>query len=433
MTMPLSYCSAAPYGRRLQDDSFRVARVVKSASLLLAWSIAAVLGMGIFGIVLALGSLPLASILGPASFLLFIVCLTHMVRTIRRRRAAAVLSYLEQAIRLNLPLPRMLRAAGQSETGKIATRLADVSQLLECGAPLDIALETQVPEMPARQLRLIGAAQHTGRLPEMLRMLVNQQRTSHTGNSSAPFFGIIYAILMLLFISGVTSMFIIFVMPKLMQVFLDFKVPLPALTVWMRSAATSAAVVLPLVAVAAVVYPAMKLWEIYLPANPTRRRRWLDWLVWWTPLAHSISQNRGLADACYVIAQSLKVGFPLDRAIFETTDLHFNRTLQRQLRQFLTSIQSGSDPAHAARGAGLPSMMVGMLATAQASGSLAEVFAFLARYYQTRFSRTVLLLQGALAPLTALVFGAVVCCVALNLFLPMVRLIEMMGLQWHKF
>jgi type II secretory pathway component PulF len=67
-----------------------------------------------------------------------------------------------------------------------------------------------------------------------------------------------------------------------------------------------------------------------------------------------------------------------------------------------------------------------MMATVHAGGGqrTAEVLRFLSRYYESRFSRTAVLVQNALMPAAAIGFGVVVAILAWGMFAPMVRLVE---------
>src|SRR5437764_9766141 len=92
----------------------------------------------------------LAPFLSYFSFIMVIVVVPLLVRmavTIRRRTASSILSYLDQAIALNLPLPRFLFAAQRSEHGKTAYRLAVLRQRIEEGIPIAAALQFTAPEV----------------------------------------------------------------------------------------------------------------------------------------------------------------------------------------------------------------------------------------------------------------------------------------------
>ena len=74
-------------------------------------------------------------------------------------------------------------------------------------------------------------------------------------------------------------------------------------------------------------------------------------------------------------------------------------------------------------------LTLSMLATASQTPDIAQVLRFLGRYYSTRFSRAVALLQASVVPLIALVMGSLVAWLALSVFLPLVRLIDRLAFQ----
>ena len=65
--------------------------------------------------------------------LLLVPLLARALTAVGRRRGASVLAYLEQAVRLNLPLPQMISAAQRSESGRLAARLERLSSNLAAG------------------------------------------------------------------------------------------------------------------------------------------------------------------------------------------------------------------------------------------------------------------------------------------------------------
>src|SRR5213078_3798950 len=143
-------------------------RLLKNILELLFWSL--VIGVSLIMFSLFVGWL-LAPFVGYFSFLLIFISIPLIVRiaaSVRRRRAASVLSYLQQAVRLNLPLPRFLYAAQRSEHGKTAYRLAILRERIEDGMPLATALQFTAPEVDKRELAWIGAAERLGRLPQAM-------------------------------------------------------------------------------------------------------------------------------------------------------------------------------------------------------------------------------------------------------------------------
>src|SRR4051812_16695211 len=106
----------------------------------LFWSIAAGAVMFGAGVVMGVVFAPVVGYIAAIAIIGLLPIAVKLATVIRRRRAAMALQYLEQAVRLNLPLPRMIRAAQQSESGALALRLAQLRQLVEEGYPLSAAL-----------------------------------------------------------------------------------------------------------------------------------------------------------------------------------------------------------------------------------------------------------------------------------------------------
>jgi type II secretory pathway component PulF len=101
-----------------------------------------------------------------------------------------------------------------------------------------------------------------------------------------------------------------------------------------------------------------------------------------------------------------------------------NPVLARRVQRWADAARQGVGLADAARGAGLPALFVGVLAGGQAGAELAPMFRFLGRHYDTRFSRTAALLQGAAVPAMVLTFGTMVGFVVVSMILPLVALMR---------
>src|SRR5687768_710742 len=150
-------------------------RIAKFILEMFFWMLAA--GVLLFGFGVAVG-LVAAPALGYIAAILMLGAMPLIVRvaqTLRRRRAIAAIAYLEQAVRLNLPLSRMLYAAQRSERGPLVKRLGAFRQLLEDGYPIGAALEAGVPEVAEREAAMIEASERVGRLPHTLRKIVAEQ------------------------------------------------------------------------------------------------------------------------------------------------------------------------------------------------------------------------------------------------------------------
>jgi type II secretory pathway component PulF len=348
------------------------------------------------------------------------------LRSARRRRAALLLSYVEQSVRLNLPLPQMLEASAKSETPPVARRLRLLRAAIEDGSPIGDALHVAAPETPPRVVEMSDAAERNGRLRETLGRLLRNERPLGRRNPAGAAFARAYAAVLVSVMGLVLMALMVFVMPKFEQILKDFREPMPPVTAGMIGASRVLAVPLGAVALLAFLWMCGRAARDVLVARPlpAAAKGLLDRVIWYLPIAGRIARDRGLADAFYLIADAVEIGRPLDQAILEADRPHVSALLRERLARWSDALAAGMPPDAAARAAGMPRLVHGLLATAQPSGFTADVFNFLARYYESRFSRAALLVQNAVLPAIAICAGAVVCATALAVFIPMLRMLD---------
>jgi type IV pilus assembly protein PilC len=390
--------------------------MLAAGALLFAAGVAAGIGLapvvGYFAAVAVLGALPL---------------LHRVVKMIRRRRAATLLTYLEQAVRLNLPLPQMLWAAQRSEPGKLAVRLGQLRQRLEDGLPIGAAVAASVPEMSDRATSLIEVGERIGRLPQALERLVHEQTAEARRDVAAVWFYRAYPIVMSLVLATVLSLILVFVIPKFEQIFRDFGTKLPYITQVVLDISRDLGPLLLVITFIAILWSAgQALWEMAHPMRgaPSFLVTVRDRILWILPVTHGIARDRGLADVCSMVAEAMHVGTPTDRALVEAAQIQTNTVLRERIMRWASGTVEGLPLANAARAAGLPDLVSGMLGPARGGDEAAEVFDFLSRYYGSRYSATAAILQAAAVPITVFFFAFLVASVALALYLPLISLLN---------
>ncbi len=298
----------------------------------------------------------------------------------RRRRAAMILNYLEQSVRLNLPLPKILRAAREGETGRSAWRLRLLQQHVEDGMPLGHALEASVPEMSARTIGILTAAERIGQLPRALARLRKEQRRSPRRDSVNITFYRIYPVMMLMVCAATLTLISVFVLPKLAAIFHDYGETLPAITLRTFTCAFAAA---PWILVLmAVVLLGAAFGTIWLFAYPLYHRQMIwrgafDQVIWRIPVLHALERDRGLADAFAFVADAVEAELPLHVALTEASSLHINEVLRKRLLLWRSETAQGAPIHEATHKALLPALAVGMLGSMTRREDAAGVFQFL--------------------------------------------------------
>ena len=365
--------------------------------------------------------------LSPMGAVLILVALAMLLRNARRSRAMVAMNYLEQAVRLNLPLPGMLEAARRAEARPLRRRLERLRDALEGGAPVGIAVARSLPGVTSRATGLLICGERLGRLPQVLRRLVKPRESLGDQHAAGAIMVRWYPVAMVVAVAFVGTSVSVFLLPKLQMVFKDMGLQMPPiarviLTTWN-------AIEIPLVVLAAMVV-AVQGGRVLSEMIPIRRAPFAPWrimtdrLAWEMPVWRTAVRSLVLADACHMIAAALEVGQPMDRALAEAIEAADNRVLRHHLWKWAQAVSAGTPLAQAARQARMPALMIGMLGTARAAAGARETFAFLARYYEGRFSAAAAFLRGAAVPVMVGIAAVFVTALALGVFVPLANLAE---------
>lgn len=410
--------------RRLSKHS-----LFRQVVLEIGWMIGGVIVLVAVGLCATILLTPGTGYLSPLLALLLLVTLAMLARNIRRGRALVALEYVNQAVRLNLPLPQMLAAAEAAEQGVLRRRLARLRDQLEDGAPVAVALQEALPGLPPRAFALVQSGERLGRLPHALGRAARQERTPPINGSTQAIFLRWYPVAMLTAIALVTAIVVTFLIPKYIEILRDFQAPIPAATQWIFTAWNSFELPLAIVALLGLLAFCGRMLS---EAVPIRRplfgpvRHLVDRIAWTTPLWRGSVRNSGLADVCFVLADALDAGQSIDRALLESADAATNVVLRNRVNRWAQLMSGGADVAQSARAARMPAILWGMLAAARGPEGTRNVLLFLGRYYDTRFSAAAALLRAAAVPVMVGITATLVTIIALGVFMPMIRLAEVL-------
>lgn len=419
--------------RSINRYSRRQSRVWLSVLVNLGWTI---LGAGIVVGCADIIFEQYSNIIGLMSTLvttMVLIALAALVRGMRRARAMLVVEYLEQAVRLNLPLPAMLAAAERSERGWVPGRLRKLRLNVEAGAPISWAVREALPGVPDRIAGLIAAGENMAQLPRVLARAVHQPiQREHNPMRLIMFRW--YPLVALIAIAMAGGVIEVFAVPKLDLIARDFHLEPPT---GMRELKTALDGV---VVVAAIIGVPLFLWtcgSMLAEMMAFRRdsvgpmRALVDRIAWITPIWRGVIQNRGLADVCCVMADAVGAGQPASAALANAAEVCTNRVLERRVRRWADFAGSGASLAEAAGRARMPTVMVALLATGRDSSGLQQLFDFLARYYDSRSSAAAAFIENAAVPLMTCGLAVVVAGIALQIFLPILQLLNYLSTGWR--
>lgn len=289
--------------------------------------------------------------------------------------------------------------------------LADLATRLDTGAPLAAALR-DTPGVAAREVRLAAAVgEATGALGPALRG-ADRERWSAAWLEVAP--RLLYPLLVLLFVSALTTFLMMFIVPRFQKIFAEFGETLPMTTQYLVAAWAAVEDFLPLVvpgvflllvAAAAVV------------ANPTLR--------WHAPLLGRLYRWGVQAEVLRTLGRLLAVGQTVPQALaFLGASGDLPAVVRRRVAAAAAGVERG-DPLDASlQVAGLlPAPMAPLVRASERVRRLPWALVELGDHLAGRAFRVVRRLSLVLSPLLVLAVGAVVAFIAVAMFLPLVRLI----------
>ncbi|MFT3789293.1 MAG: type II secretion system F family protein [Tepidisphaeraceae bacterium] len=357
-------------------------------------------------------------------------------RRARAGRADRILAYTAHALSAGLPLPDYFDSVAQDQTGRMRKRLFDVALDLRRGVDLPAALTHAVPELPARTLDRIEAAQADGSLPRVMQQLKQERARERESTVLNVSNGLGYTMFVLYALVIAFAFYCVFILPRFVEIFRDFGIASPLLEATRTVASwlfeTPAAVVLFIVLIIvggkALMEAVRGVWSSQHDKPDGLfthvRRRLRDMLAWHTPLLGRQTADRAWADYFGALAGSVDAARPLDVGATASIGSHMNEVARHRALTWSALLKQGRSPVDAGRAAGLPRLLTGLLGTASSTNQVAEVCRIVSARFHERARRRADVVRSILPATLALVGGLGVGLFALSVFVPIVQLIS---------
>ena len=290
-------------------------------------------------------------------------------------------------------------------------RLDDLARRLAAGDALSAALR-ETPGVAAREVRLAAAVgEATGALGPALRG-ADRERWSAAWLEVAP--RVVYPLLVLVFVSGVTTFLMVFILPRFQKIFAEFGEQLPQTTRYLAGAWASVEDVLPLGAPGGLLLLAAAAAVV---ANPTVR--------WYTPVVGGLYQWGVQAEVLRTLGRLLAVGRTVPEAlVFLATAADLPAVARRRLRAAAAAVGRGEPLDASLADAGLlPPSMAPLVRSAERVRNLPWALVELGDHLAGRAFRVVRRLSLVVSPILVALVGAVVGFIAVAMFLPLIQLI----------
>jgi len=337
------------------------------------------------------------------------------------------LSTLQDA---GLPLLRSIQILeSQQKPGLLKSILAQVSEDVESGSTLSDAMAKHPKAFNRLYCKMVNAGEIGGVLDIILQRLANFMEKSQRLRRRI-IGAMIYPIVVIIVAVAIVTGIMVFVIPKFREIFDDFEVELPGLTMWlidfsmwMAGQGSPDQVIPGWVWIVASPFLLFFFFKLIRKTNPGRAAT--DIVRIKIPVIGNLIRKTAVARFTRTLGTLISAGVPILEAIMITRDTSGNYVYERALTQVHDSIREGETFAGPLREAKVcDAIVVNMIDVGEETGDLDTMLMKIADNYDEEVDVAVQALLSLLEPLLVVVLGGIVGTIVLALFLPLVKMIE---------
>ena len=337
------------------------------------------------------------------------------------------LSTLQDA---GLPLLRSLQILEQQQKpGMLKSILGGVCEDVEAGSTLSDAMAKHPKAFDRLYCKMVNAGEIGGVLDLILQRLATFMEKAQRLRRriiGAMIYPIVVICIAVLIVTGI----MIFVIPKFQEIFNDFDVELPGLTIWLIDAsmwmagkASPTQTIPGAVWVVAAPFILFFFFKLIRKTNPGRAAT--DIVRIKIPVIGSLIKKTAVARFTRTLGTLISAGVPILEAIMITRDTSGNYVYEQALTKVHDSIREGETFAGPLRESKVcDAIVVNMIDVGEETGDLDTMLMKIADNYEEEVDVAVQALLSLLEPLLVVVLGGVVGTIVLALFLPLVKMIE---------
>ncbi|HMN95385.1 MAG TPA: type II secretion system F family protein [Phycisphaerales bacterium] len=336
------------------------------------------------------------------------------------------LSTLQDA---GLPLLRSLQILeSQQRPGQLKTILSGVCEDVESGSTLSDAFSKQPKAFDRLYCKMVNAGEIGGVLDVILQRLADfmekGQRLRRRIKGA-----LIYPIAVILIATAIVTGIMYYVIPKFQEIFNDFDVALPKLTIFLIDASRWVAGNNPGQNIPGAIWimfsPVLVFIFLKLIRKTGPGRAVTDVIRTKIPGLGTLVRKTSIARFTRTLGTLISAGVPILEAILITRDTSGNYVYEKALTKVHDSIREGETFAAPLRESKVcDAIVVNMIDVGEETGDLDVMLMKIADNYDEEVDVAVQGLLSLLEPAMVVVLGSIVGGIVLALFLPLVSMIE---------
>lgn len=339
------------------------------------------------------------------------------------------LSTLQDA---GLPLLRSLQILeNQQKPGKLKSVLLGVVEEVEGGSSLSEAMAKFPKAFDTLYTKMVNAGEIGGVLDVILQRLSEFMEKAQRLKSKVVG-AMIYPVAVIIVAVGIVTGIMVFIIPKFQEIFADFGVELPLLTMglihtssWMiGNYPTKGAMMLP-----GVVYVIASPFVLFFGIKFLRKTKYgkaaMDTLLLYTPVLGQLVRKTVIAKFTRTLGTLIAAGVPILEAVTITKETSGNYVFEKALGKVHDSIREGESFAAPLREAKVcDAIVVNMIDVGEETGDMDSMLLKIADNYDDEVDNAVAGLVKLIEPMLVVGLGGLIGTIVVAMFLPMVKMIE---------
>jgi len=349
------------------------------------------------------------------------VSLRSVFERVRQSDVAIMTRQLATLLRASVPMSEALQAlVAQQENKRFRAMLATVREKVREGSSLADALSEHKEAFSDLYVNMVRVGEASGTLDIVLSRLADFLESSVRLRSKI-IAAMIYPILMVCVAFVIVTIMMLFVIPKVTEMFEEMGGQLPLVTrILIAISHTFANTWF-------IVFPLLGVGVYYLRryTRTEKGRLWADSLVLRMPVFGATIRLIAVARFARTLATLLNGGVPVLTALDIAKNIVNNVVLAKAIEEARLAVREGESIAKPLEKSGqFPPMMTHMIAIGEQSGQLEEMLLNVADAYDSEVENKVTTLTAVLEPVMIVGMGLMVTFLVFAILMPMLKMNE---------
>lgn len=324
-----------------------------------------------------------------------------------------------------VPLVRAIALLGEyASNPNLGYVLTQVAKDVAGGNSLHTALSKHPRTFSHLWLSLVQAGEVGGQLADTLMQVALYTKTQEAMKSKI-ITAITYPAILTLASVGVLIYFVVGIVPTFAQIFHDFNIDLPWITVVVLN--VSGAITNHAVLIIMGMILAFVSFRFYIK-TPEGKKRWHSFLLS-MPLFGNFLRNIYYDRMLSTLSTLLKSGVTILNAIFVLEEsFDSNVIIQTALKQARAEVAAGKSISDSFRATGIfPGLMTEMMLMGEESGKLPNIIATLSKFYADNVDQFIARFSAVIDPILIVGVGVLIGIIVASIFLPIFKLSQIGG------